>query len=50
MTKVRTSQTHPLQIAEVREISTHGWVGISYCPGKQDRMASTGAWARASAA
>ncbi|NTV09511.1 MAG: phosphatase [Zoogloea sp.] len=46
MTRARTSQTHPLQIAEVRASAAHGRIGITFCPGKQDRMASTGAWAR----
>lgn len=46
MTLVRTSHTHPLQIAEVRASASHGRIGITFCPGKQDRAASTGAWAR----
>lgn len=46
MTPPRTSQTHPLQIAEVRASPLHGRIGITFCPGKRDRMASTGAWAR----
>ncbi len=43
---VRTSQTHPLQIAEVRATACHGRIGITFCPGKHDRAAATGAWAR----
>jgi protein-tyrosine phosphatase len=46
MTGVRTSRTHPLQIAEVRASPTHGRIGITFCPGKHDRAAITGAWAR----
>lgn len=46
MTVVRTSQTHPLQIAEVRASPSHGRIGITFCPGKQDRFAHTGAWER----
>jgi protein-tyrosine phosphatase len=46
MSKVRTSQTHPLQIAEVRASPTHGRIGITFCPGKHDAGAITGAWAR----
>lgn len=42
----RTSLTHPLQIAEVRAGAAHGRIGITFCPGKQDRAAATGAWAR----
>ena len=46
MTAARTSQTHPLQIAEVRASPSHGRIGITFCPGKHDHLASTGAWAR----
>lgn len=46
MTFIRTSQTHPLQIAEVRLTPSHGRIGITFCPGKQDRFAHTGAWDR----
>jgi len=46
MSGPRTSQTHPLQIAEVRMSPAYGRIGITFCPGKQDSMASTGAWAR----
>jgi hypothetical protein len=42
----RTSQTHPLQIADVRASPSHGRIGITFCPGKHDNAASTGAWAR----
>jgi hypothetical protein len=43
---VRTSHTHPLQIAEVRASPSHGRIGITFCPGKHDRFAHTGAWER----
>jgi hypothetical protein len=46
MTGPRTSLTHPLQIAEVRASPSHGRIGITFCPGKHDRAAATGAWAR----
>ncbi len=46
MTKARTSHSHPLQIAEVQATPEHGRIGITFCPGKQDRLAATGAWAR----
>jgi len=46
MAGARTSQTHPLQIAEVRASPSHGRIGITFCPGKHDNAASTGAWAR----
>jgi len=46
MAAMRTSQSHPLRIAEVRATPAHGRIGITFCPGKQDRLASTGAWAR----
>lgn len=46
MAAVRTSKTHPLQIAEVRASPAHGRIGITFCPGKHDAAAATGAWAR----
>ncbi len=46
MAAARTSETHPLQIAEVRASPSHGRIGITFCPGKHDRLAATGAWAR----
>lgn len=46
MAMVRTSQTHPLEIAEVRAGPSQGRIGITFCPGKHDRGAYTGAWAR----
>lgn len=46
MATARTSHTHPLQIAEVRASTAHGRIGITFCPGKHDRFAHTGAWER----
>ncbi len=46
MAGARTSWTHPLQIAEVRASPSHGRIGITFCPGKHDNAAATGAWAR----
>ena len=46
MSRARTSRTHPLQIAAVRASAAHGRIGITFCPGKHDPCASTGAWAR----
>ena len=46
MAAPRTSQTHPLQIAEVPTGAGQGRIGITFCPGKHDPAAATGAWAR----
>ncbi|PTE15448.1 cyclin-dependent kinase inhibitor 3 family protein [Pseudogemmobacter blasticus] len=46
MAAPRTSQTHPLQIAEVRAAPEMGRIGITFCPGKHDLAAASGAWAR----
>ena len=46
MSKPRTSQTHPLQIAQVSAGPGYGRIGITFCPGKQDHFAATGAWER----
>lgn len=46
MQTVRTSQSHPLQIAEVRASGLHGRIGITFCPGKHDSLAVTGSWQR----
>jgi len=46
MAAARTSQTHPLRIADVRASPSHGRIGITFCPGKHDHLASTGTWAR----
>ncbi len=41
---MKTSLTHPLQIAEVPAAS--GTIGITFCPGKQQRSAFSGQWSR----
>jgi protein-tyrosine phosphatase len=41
----RTSLTHPLQVAEVAAPGG-GTVGVTFCPGKHQADAATGAWAR----
>jgi protein-tyrosine phosphatase len=46
MSAARTSHSHPIQIAEVQASPDHGRIGITFCPGKHDPAASTGAWAR----
>jgi ADP-ribosyl-[dinitrogen reductase] hydrolase len=43
---IRTSLTHPLQIASVVAGEGLGRVGITFCPGKKQRSAATGAWDR----
>ena len=42
----RTSLTHPLQIAEVTVPKSTGRIGITFCPGKRQPSALTGAWDR----
>lgn len=42
---VRTSDSHPIRIATL-EIARGGRLGLTFCPGKQDRLAASGAWAR----
>jgi ADP-ribosyl-[dinitrogen reductase] hydrolase len=42
----RTSLTHPLQIAAVSPGSDLGRIGITFCPGKRQRVAATGTWSR----
>jgi ADP-ribosyl-[dinitrogen reductase] hydrolase len=44
--RVRTSHTHPLQIPSVGTGEDRGCIGISFCPGKWQPAAMTGAWAR----
>ncbi len=41
---IKTSLTHPLQIAEVP--AANGTIGITFCPGKQQRSAFSGQWSR----
>lgn len=43
---MRTSQTHPLQIAEVQFAEDYGKVGLTFCPGKKQKGAFTGDWDR----
>lgn len=43
---MRTSKTHPLQIAELVAGEGFGKIGITFCPGKRQSNAATGAWAR----
>lgn len=43
---MRTSASHPLEIAAVRPRPGMGHVGITFCPGKHQRRAATGGWAR----
>ena len=42
----RTSTTHPLQIAEVSAPGAKGRIGITFCPGKKQVIAMSGAWDR----
>ena len=42
----RTSITHPLQIAEVSLPPAKGSIGITFCPGKKQISAMSGAWDR----
>ena len=44
--RTRTSVSHPLQIATVPVSSTGGKIGVTFCPGKRDLHAMTGAWDR----
>lgn len=46
MIQARTSETHPLQIAQISAGSGYGKIGITFCPGKCDPYAATGAWQR----
>ena len=46
MAGVRTSLTHPLAIAAVDAGAGMGRIGVTFCPGKQDPAALSGAWAR----
>lgn len=43
---IRTSQSHPLQIAELLVGTNRGAVGITFAPGKQQAKAMTGSWNR----
>ena len=46
MATLRTSQSHPLQIPSVQPASGLGRIGITFCPGKKQPDAMTGAWDR----
>ncbi|QSX34875.1 cyclin-dependent kinase inhibitor 3 family protein [Shewanella avicenniae] len=46
MALLRTSETHPLQIAAVQHSADSGRIGITFCPGKYDPWAATGGWRR----
>lgn len=43
---IRTSQTHPLQIAAISPAPGMGRIGVTFCPGKKQHTAATGAWNR----
>jgi ADP-ribosyl-[dinitrogen reductase] hydrolase len=43
---VRTSLSHPLEVAEISAGPARGRIGLSFCPGKRQSDALTGAWAR----
>jgi ADP-ribosyl-[dinitrogen reductase] hydrolase len=43
---MRTSISHPLQIAEVIVAEGLGKLGITFCPGKVQSFGQTGAWHR----
>lgn len=43
---MRTSVTHPIQIAAVSAGPAFGKIGITFCPGKKQSDAMTGAWDR----
>ncbi|WP_454888735.1 ADP-ribosylglycohydrolase family protein [Sphingobium indicum] len=45
-TTPRTSSSHPLQIAFVQTRENGGRIGITFCPGKKQPDALTGAWDR----
>lgn len=45
MTLARTSETHPLRI-DALTLPGGGQIGITFCPGKHQRDAMTGRWAR----
>lgn len=43
---MKTSQSHPLQIAKVPLKSGGGAIGIAFCPGKKQPFGMSGAWDR----
>ena len=46
MTKPRTSNSHPLQIASIMAGHGMGRIGITFCPGKTQLSAMSGPWNR----
>lgn len=46
MSMIRTSDTHPLRIDAVAVPSGTGFIGMTFCPGKKQPVAMTGAWDR----
>ena len=45
-TTLRTSDTHPLQIATIPSGGGKGQIGLTFCPGKKQPHAMTGGWDR----
>ncbi len=43
---MRTSLTHPLQIATFQPFPGSGKIGITFCPGKVQPGAMSGSWNR----
>ena len=43
---MRTSESHPLRIDSVRPGMSTGLIGMTFCPGKTDHAAMSGAWER----
>jgi ADP-ribosyl-[dinitrogen reductase] hydrolase len=43
---IRTSDTHPLQIDTLTIPGRPGRIGLTFCPGKKQDHAITGAWCR----
>lgn len=46
MTKTRTSNSHPLQIASITADPGMGRIGVTFCPGKTQISAMSGIWSR----
>jgi hypothetical protein len=43
---MKTSESDPLQIADIRLSPNNGRIGLTLCPGKKDLYAATGSWDR----
>lgn len=43
---IRTSDSHPLRIDPVEVPGSTGLIGLTFCPGKKQKVAMTGAWDR----